>query len=258
MVKANQARSAGAGARALYLGHRDKKRVSCTDEALVVHNDRAQTLRYPLARVARVVSSTVVDWTGDALAQCMRRGIGISWLDAKGQALGTCYPRVRQNQGLATALELWLESPGGIDQYTQWLRARRMNVLINWAKTQPYQAAPALWETLKREWVYGGRINAHLPEALHGRLAAFVDSQLAEHGTPPLLWGAETQPVNLDDGLCSLLWAEMNLGTGSLADQASQDADLAALFERWATRNGAALILHLGSLHRTALKAMYE
>ena len=85
-----------------------------------------------------------------------------------------------------------------------------------------------------------------------------MDSQLAEHGTPPLLWGAETQPVNLDDGLCSLLWAEMNLGTGSLADQASQDADLAALFERWATRNGAALILHLGSLHRTALKAMYE
>ena len=74
MVKANQARSAGAGARALYLGHRDKKRVSCTDEALVVHNDRAQTLRYPLACVARVVSSTVVDWTGDALAQCMRRG----------------------------------------------------------------------------------------------------------------------------------------------------------------------------------------
>ena len=258
MVKAKQPLIVGAGARALYLGHRDKKRVSSTEEALVVHNDRAQTLRYPLARVARVVSSTVVDWTGDALAQCMRRGIDISWLDAKGQALGTCYPRVRQNQGLATALELWLESPGGMDQYTQWLRARRMNVLINWAKTQPHQAAPALWETLKREWVYGGRVNAHLPEALHGRLAAFVDSQLSDYGTPPLLWGHETQQVNLDDGLCSLLWAEMNLGTGSLADQATQDADLAALFERWATRNGAALILHLGSLHRTALKTRYE
>jgi len=258
MVKASQPRSAGAGARALYLGHRDKKRVSCTEEALVVHNDKAQTLRYPLARVARVVSSTVVDWTGDALAQCMRRGIGISWLDTKGQPLGTCYPRIRQNQSLTTALELWLECPGGPEKYGQWLRARRMDVLMDWAKSQTAPVAPAPWEALKREWVYGARVRAHLPDALQGRLAAFVDSQLADHGVLPLLWGADGQPVHLDADMCSLLWSEMNLGTGSLADQTKNEADLNLLFEKWTARNGAALLLHLGSLHRTALKAMYE
>lgn len=63
----------GAGARALYLGSREHKRVSCTAEALVVTNASLQTMRYPVARIARVVSSAdVVDWSGPALALCMR------------------------------------------------------------------------------------------------------------------------------------------------------------------------------------------
>ena len=86
----------GVGARALYLGSREAKRVSCTAEALVVTNARAQTLRYPVARVARVISSAdVVDWSGTALALCLRAGIGITWLDARGNALGSLYPRQR-------------------------------------------------------------------------------------------------------------------------------------------------------------------
>ena len=57
----------GPGARCLYLGSREHKRVPCTAEALVVTNASAQTLRYPVARVARVVSSAdVVDWSGPA------------------------------------------------------------------------------------------------------------------------------------------------------------------------------------------------
>ena len=62
------AHASAPGARALYLGARDRKHVSCTDEALVVRNELRQALRYPLARVSRVVSSTVTDWSGDALA----------------------------------------------------------------------------------------------------------------------------------------------------------------------------------------------
>jgi len=44
----------GPGARALYLGGREHNRVSCTAEALVVTNARAQVMRFPLVRVARV------------------------------------------------------------------------------------------------------------------------------------------------------------------------------------------------------------
>jgi hypothetical protein len=250
--------SPGPGARALYLGTRDKKHVSCTAEALVVRNDRAQTLRYPLVRVARVVSSTVVDWSGAALALCLQHGIGISWVNARGEALGTCYPHLRQHPQFASALDLWLETPDGPERYQLWLRARRMDVLMRWGQAQADTISPATWEATKHDWVYARQFRQHLPDAIRGHLLAYIGSQLAAHGAPPLLWDAQSDAVDLDADLCELLWAEMNLCTGDLADTTSTDKETIALFERWIARNGAALLLHLNSLYRTAMKATKE
>ena len=250
--------SPGPGARALYLGTRDKKHVSCTAEALVVRNDRAQTLRYPLVRVARVVSSTVVDWSGAALALCLQHGIGISWVNARGEALGTCDPHLRQHPQFASALDLWLETPDGPERYQLWLRARRMDVLMRWGQAQADTISPATWEATKHDWVYARQFRQHLPDAIRGHLLAYIGSQLAAHGAPPLLWDAQSDAVDLDADLCELLWAEMNLCTGDLADTTSTDKETIALFERWIARNGAALLLHLNSLYRTAMKATKE
>lgn len=254
----NPSHPPGPGARALYLGTRDKKQVDCTAEALVVHNDRAQTMRYPLVRVARVVSSTVVDWSGSALALCLQHGIGISWINSCGETLGTCYPHQRQHPPFASALELWLETPDGPERYQQWLRARRMDILVRWGAAQLDRISPATWEATKREWVYARQFRQHLPGALRGHLLAYVGAQLAAHGAPPLLWDEQAQPVDLDADLCELLWAEMNLCTGDLADTTSTDKETIALFERWIARNGAALVLHLSSLYRSAMKATRE
>lgn len=252
----------GLGARALYLGSREHKRVSCTAEALVLTNARAQIMRYPVARVARVVSSAdVVDWSGPALALCMRAGIGITWLDAKGSAVGSIYPQQRTLTPLATALELWAESPAGPASYQNWLRARRMNVLMRWGKertaTDPAAISPQQWESTKREWVYGRQFTTHLPGGLRSLCLAYVAAQLSAWGLPPRLWGPRLEGLDLDEDLCELLWAEMNLGSGALADKAEANAELTTLFERWSARNASALALHLSSLHRTALKAMH-
>ena len=126
----------GVGARALYLGARNHKQVRCTAEALVVSNAAAQTLRYPLARVSRVVSSTNTDWSGAALALCLKAGIGITWISAKGDALGTCYPHRRFYPRAALAIELLTESPAGYAQYSHWLRHRRLEVLIRWGNAR--------------------------------------------------------------------------------------------------------------------------
>ena len=64
------------------------------------------------------------------------------------------------------------------------------------------------------------------------------------------------QGVNLDEDLCELLWAEMNLTSGPLPDNIATEPELNQLFEHWSMLNASALILHLSSLHRTALKAM--
>jgi len=247
----------GPGARALYLGARDKKHITCTEEALVVRNDRAQTMRYPLARVARVVSSTAVDWSGTALALCLRHGIGITWVDAHGEPLGTCYPRQRNHPRLPAALELWLEASGGLERYHLWLRTRRMAVLVRWGETHASAIRPLLWEDTKREWVYGKRFDEHLPLQLRSHCLAYTSAQLAQHGLGPLLWSPQAQAIDLDEDVCQLLWAEMNLCTGMLADTTQGDKDIITLFERWTARNGAALSLHLSSLYRTAMKAIH-
>ena len=244
------------GARALYLGARDKKHVSCTAEALVVRNEQRQTRRYPLARVSRIVSSTVTDWSGSALALCLKSGISITWMDAAGHPLGSCYPAQRHYPSFVTAIELLTENADGLMRYQHWLRSRRMDMLIRWSKTQTDPIDPVLWENTKREWVYGQHIAAHLPTALRGHCLAWVGAQLAVHGLHPELWGPQAEPIHLDQDLGDLLWAEMNLGTGSLADAAHAGETSASLFERWNSVNGSVLMLHLTSLCRTAMKAL--
>lgn len=248
----------GVGARALYLGSRERKRVSCTAEALVVTNARAQTLRYPVARVARVVSAAdVVDWSGAALALCMRAGIPITWLDAHGQAIGSLYPSARNATPLATAVDSWLDTTEGLARYHNWLRSRRMNVLMRWGKEHADTITPQQWESTKREWVYGQTFQVHLPLALRHLCLAYVAAQLYQHGLSPTFWGPNPCSVDLDEHLCELLWAEINLCSGSLADKTAEGADLTALFERWNTHNASALALHLSSLRRNAMKELH-
>ena len=245
-----------AGARALYLGGAAQKRVACTDEALVVVNDRQQTWRYPVARVARVVCSTVVDWSGPALALCLRRGIGIAWVDGRGEPLGASYPQARGHCGFATALEIMTEAAGGLVRYQHWQRARRMDVLVRWSQGQPDTVSPQQWEETKREWVYACEYTVHLPRPLRALCLAYVGAQLSRYGLPPVLWGPQAQRIDLDDDLCELLWAEMNLCAGSIADAVSEEQSATALFERWNGRNASTLMLHLHSLQRTAMKAL--
>jgi len=248
----------GPGARALYLGSREHKRVTCTDEALVVTNARAQVMRYPVARVARVVSSAdVVDWSGAALALCMRAGIGITWLDTRGEAIGSIYAQKRSTASLRTVLELWSERPDGVQLYQNWLRARRMDIVVRWGEAQAERITPQQWEATKREYVYAKQFTVHLPPALRDLCLAYVAAQLNSHGLTPQLWGPRLEDMDLDVDLCHLLWAEMNLGTGAMADTLEEPATTTELFERWSARNASALTLHLVHLHRTALKAMH-
>lgn len=256
MLNSQRSRSqASTGARALYLGARGRKQVSCTDEALVVRNAEQQTLRYPLARVSRVVTSITNDWTGAALALCLREGIGITWLDAKGEALGSCYPHHRTTPRAASALEAMLETEDGLDRYQHWLRQRRMDVLVRWGAAAGSQITPDAWERTKTDWVYGGRFSEGLPTGLRGLCMAYVAGRLARHGLGDALWGPKAQAIALDSDLCSLVWGEMNLCAGALLQQQQVDASVTALFEGWMGVNGGHLAEHIHSLERCALKA---
>jgi len=245
-------------ARALYLGAHGHKRVTCTEQALVVSNERAQVQRFPLARVARVISNTdTVDWSGPALALCMRAGIGITWLDNAGHVLASMYTRQSSTVAPQTALELWLEAADGTQRYANWLRARRMHILTCWGTDHNATLTPQQWEATKRQYVYRGDYAVHLPASLRDLCLAFVTAQLNSHGLLPLYWGPDAQAVELDQDLCDLLWADMNLRTGTLADDIASGATATELFERWNAHNAGALAQHLIHLQRTSLRALY-
>lgn len=250
------ASASASGARALYLGRDGKKQVTCTSEALVVTNARANVWRYPINRLARVVSSTLVDWTGPALSLCMRGGICIAWVNADGEVIGAAHPQLRARISFATALELMVEGPNGQLHYQHWQRARRMSIYAHWVQTQPRALPTQQLEATKRQWVYATQRPNHLPPALRALCLAYVAAQLSRHGLPPVLWGPEAQPINLDEDLCELLWAEMNLCAGNLTDTTSGSQSVTALFESWSARNASTLLLHIHSLQRSARKAL--
>jgi hypothetical protein len=132
-----------------------------------------------------------------------------------------------------------------------------MDTLVRWRQEHLEVVTPQQWETTKRENVYGGEYRVHLNPELRSLCLAYVSAQLNSHGLTPQLWGPRLQAMDLDEDLCGLLWAEMNLSAGTLADQAADTATVTQLFERWSARNASSLTLHLVHLHRTALKAMH-
>ena len=248
----------GADARTLYLGQATCQRVDGSGDALVVSAQRdgepLRRLRFPLQRVARIVSSTTVDWSGAALQLCMQRHLSICWIDRHGDALGSLHSHQAQTAPFATALDLLLETPEGNARYQHWLKSRRMQVQLQWGRTGALAISPQQWEATKRSWVYGAQLAAHLPSALHGLIAACVAQQLQAHGLLPVQLGPNGDPVLLAHDLTWLLWAEMNLCCGPLADQTRGEPEITLLFERWQARNASALLLHLINLHRVASK----
>ena len=251
----------GADARTLYLQEATCQRVDASDDALVVtvqrNGEKARQMRFPLERVARIVSSTALDWSGAALQLCLQRHLSICWLSGRGDALGSLYSHRPHALPFASALDLLLETDAGLARYAHWHRSRRMHVQLQWGRLSEQDIAPQAWEACKRHWVYQAQIDAHLPPRLNGLLAAVVAQQLQKDGLAPVHAGPAGTSVPLADDLVCLLWAEMNLCTGPLADQIDGGEELALVLERWQSRNGSALLLHLSSLQRLAGKEIY-
>lgn len=250
-----------ADARTLYLGQATCQRVDASGDALVVSAQRdggpLRRLRFPVQRVARVVSSTVVDWSGAALQLCLQRHLSICWLDGRGVALGSLCCHGSQTASFATALDVMLDSPTGLERYLAWLKSRRMQVQLQWGRSSAADISPQQWESSKRSWVYQAQLSPHLPAALLGLIESQVASELQLQCLLPVQFGSCGESVLLAQDLAHLLWGEMNLCCGTLADHAEGGQKAALIFERWQARNGSALLLHLGSLHRVANKELH-
>ena len=239
--------------RTLYLVGTERKRIDASGPALSVQNALGQTLRYPITRLARIVSGAGADWTGRALQLCQTHAIPITWLDGQGQATGTLFPARPQQRSLHQMLEIIFESKESEDAFRIWQQHRRMYVLHTWGKSLDHRIPPRQWENLRRAWVYCRQTPAHLPQPMRSLCAAWVAAQIAQEGLVPDYIGARAQPIPLLDALTELIWAHLNLFTGAMSDQTDETSVQVRLMENWQTRNAHVLPEHLYSLHRWAI-----
>ena len=242
--------------RTLYLADGERKHIDASGPALAVQNARGQTRRFPITRIARIVSAPCADWTGRALQLCQTHAIPITWLDSHGEATGTLFPARPQQRSLHQMLEIVFESNASKDAFRIWQQHRRMYVLHTWGKSAGRRIPPKEWENLRRAWVYCQQTPAHLPQQMRSLCAAWVAAQIAQEHIAPDYIGHQGQNIPLLDVLTELIWAHLNLFTGALSDQTDETATQVRLMESWQTRHASEVLAHIHSLHRWAALQM--
>ncbi len=247
-------------ARTLYLVPKHSLHVSSTGEALVATRPDGEVHRLPASRLLRVVCNERVNWSGAALALCQARGITVTWLDARGNALGHLWPAVAPRTDLADALEGLASLPGDwVHTYGNWLRRQRLTVLNRWQSERAAAQQPVVpdeWQRALRAWVYRNEIAEHLPPVLHGMISALVASRLAEMGLVTRYWCFDGQCIELAADVSRLVWAELNLCGGAIAEAMRQSLEAAALFEQWSTCCASIAQAHLTSLKAHAAREL--
>lgn len=248
-------------ARALYLMPDDGLHVTSTGEALVVTRPDGEVHRLPASRLMRVICNDRVHWSGAALGLCQARGITVTWLSGGGQALGHLWPATARRAALAEALDVLAGLPGDWSQhYGHWLRRQRLVVLQRWQGLRAEAGKPVTpdeWRRAKQAWVYRGEVGEHLPSVLQGLVSALVVARLAEESVALRHWCSDGECVETGSDLCRLVWAELNLCGGAIAEALHDTRDAAGVFEQWSTRCADLLYAHLASLKATAERELH-
>lgn len=232
----------------LYLQPSQSQRVDAGPDHLLLRRDTGTPLRFPLARIARVVCNTHTHWSGHAIALCLQNAIPIIWVNGHGHALGHTSPVPARTAALETLLDSYLELKDWRPRFDNWLIHRRLHILHAWAQTQPPGLDAERYGALKRSFVQNGQIPPGFAPEGAGYSHALVAEQLARQDLHMVYWGFDGQALALGQDLAALLWGQLNLESGTLANIAGAGQLPAHLFE--ARAHGLALQLqgHLGSL----------
>ncbi len=246
--------------RPLYLTTtRSRLRVTAAGESLVVLKEPGGRQQFPVSRIDRVVCGPRADWSGDALALCMKREVTVCWVTDGGQTLGEALPILRNPSVLHEALERFVERAGWQDLHENWRRSRRMCVLARWAADERRAGRPLPardWEARKRTFVYGGAIEAGPFPKIPAWCRALVVRRTAEAGLRPRYWGYDATVLDLAADLTHLLLADIVLRAGSIAFGAADARTALFIFESSRSSCERGLRAHLGDLHRHVMRAL--
>ena len=248
----------------LYLYGQNPTQVGADGPALAVRIAHKATLRYPYARIARVIAGPRVEWQARALVACQHEGLPIVFLDGAGAPTGYLQPVLGKPSRLDGVLEEMLDRADWSMHYSHWLRAERMNLLREWRRARlaaGKEVEEDDFQELVRQHVYrpeseGFYFASTGPQA--GALTAYALQALHLASLKPRYWGSHGDPLELALDLTRLLGLALHLemqglGSGLHGDQAA----LLRVLHSFGPRIVQILTHLLGSLHRR-LKSLLE
>ncbi len=241
----------------LYLYGRVTTRVAADSKSLVVRRASHAVMRYPSARISRVVAGSRVQWDAAALALCGSSSIAIVFLGAYGRPSAYFRPVQLQHSPLDQVLYEFVRQERWPEHYANWLRAERMRVLESWRAdtlTAGHNVQESMFQMFLRKHVYRNEdpMLGVAGEALfQSALSAYALEQSQNAGVATHYIGDGGRPLNLVSDITELLTLVLFLQIHGIGD--ALDGEEAALL--WALHTfGSTLSSYctamFGRLHR--------
>jgi hypothetical protein len=209
-------------------------------------------MRFPLARLSRILVRGRVRWDGEALALCLRQRLPVVFLDSRAHPIGAALAMQAQPGALDELLADLVERPGWRICYENWLRSQRLRILLGWRRQRTALGRPLAgkeWKELVRAHVYVPELAGPSPAA--GACYALALSVLARAG-------ARSQYRAFDGGVLApaadlgrLLDLRVHLQAGTMAQHFDgHDGLRARAFEADAAGHEVFLVALLGRLRK--------
>lgn len=212
----------------------------------------------PLVRIARIVCGDAVDWQGAALRSCLELRIPIVWVARSGSVLGAAAGHIDEAVPLHQGLEIYTEASDWRSIYGNWLRRRRMSVLVRWCRdTANLESTldPREVDERKRSFVHRAELPRGLPEFTRAWCYAAVRERLARLQIASRYIGHGGETLDLADDLTALLWSAFAFDCGSIPRTARDLLVTTTLCENWLRLHTARVDDHIADLARHVRRA---
>jgi hypothetical protein len=241
----------------LYLVGRKAVTVRTDGPALLAQSKGEAARRYPLARIARVLTGPRNEWRPCALAACQQSGLPIVFLDAAGRVTGHLQPWQPRPSTLHGLIAETLARRKWQLAYHHWFRAECMRLVHRWCEQRVVNGKPVNdrdRRELIRSHVYqpgATRLTAGWHPLYEGAITAYVMQALREAGLEPCYWGENARPLHLAQDLTQLAELSLRLEMHGLGQAVHGDnSAMLHILHSFGETIGGQLRTWLGSLHR--------
>lgn len=240
----------------LYLLGGASRHVDLDGPALRLRQSRATDLRYPLARLSRILAGQTIQWSSKALCACMEARIPIIFLGKGKEPLGYVLPAQPRPSRLDDAIQEYVSLDQWRPGYQNWLRAERMRALREWYTQRAlhgHEVSESEYRELVRAHIYQGTAClAPVPPMYHSAITALVAETLVRSGVSARYQTNGGEALELLQDITSFMDLVLRLEIHGMGDRVyGTDAALLSILHMFAEALQGRCLGILRRLHKT-------